>query len=87
MQGAGSGVDEERRGPRLQPEDHRSRRLHGHSFFAAVRAELPAGWAPFAGGEVAELQRRMEACCAPLDYALLNEVEGLGAIEAVCEGV
>lgn len=63
----------------LLPEDHRSRRLHGHSFFAAVRAELPAGWAPFAGGEVAELQRRMEACCAPLDYALLNQVEGLGA--------
>ena len=49
------------------------------AMIAAVRAELPAGWAPFAGGEVAELQRRMEACCAPLDYALLNQVEGLGA--------
>lgn len=57
----------------MLPEGHRSRRLHGHSFFATVRAALPAGWAPFAGGEVAELQRRIEACTAPLDYALLND--------------
>ena len=61
----------------LLPAGHRSRRLHGHSFFATVRAELPAGWAPFPGSEVAELQRRMEACVAPLDYARLNDLDGL----------
>ena len=55
------------------PEGHRSRGLHGHSYFATVRALLPAGWAPFAGGEVEELRRRIEACVAPLDHALLNE--------------
>ena len=28
----------------ILPPGHRSRRLHGHSFLARVRAELPAGW-------------------------------------------
>lgn len=55
------------------PEGHRSRALHGHSYFATVRAQLPEGWAPFPGGEVEELRRRLEACVAPLDYALLNQ--------------
>ncbi|XHS79419.1 6-carboxytetrahydropterin synthase [Burkholderiaceae bacterium UC74_6] len=55
------------------PEGHRSRGLHGHSYFATVRAQLPAGWAPFAGGEVEELRKRLEACVAPLDHALLND--------------
>jgi 6-pyruvoyltetrahydropterin/6-carboxytetrahydropterin synthase len=42
------------------PEGHRSRRLHGHSFLASVRArELP--------GE------RLQQAVAPLDYAHLNE--------------
>eukprot|EP01137_Pigoraptor_chileana_P014236 Opistho-2@68618 len=55
------------------PEGHRSRGLHGHSYFATVRVQLPADWAPFPGGEVEELRRRLEACVAPLDYALLNQ--------------
>ena len=55
------------------PAGHRSRGLHGHSYFATVRALLPAGWAPFEGGEVDELRRRIEACVAPLDHALLND--------------
>ena len=55
------------------PEGHRSRRLHGHGFFAAVRAELPAGWAPFAGADVTSLRECIEACVAPLDYTLLND--------------
>ena len=55
------------------PAGHRSRGLHGHSYFATVRAELPEGWAPFGGAEVEELRRRLEQCVAPLDHALLNE--------------
>ena len=55
------------------PSGHRSRGLHGHSYFATIRAQLPAGWAPFPGAEVEELRRRLEACVAPLDHALLNQ--------------
>ena len=55
------------------PEGHRSRGLHGHSYFATVRAQLPDNWAPFPGAEVEELRRRLEACIAPLDHALLND--------------
>jgi len=69
---ASSGFESACRIPVL-PEGHRSRGLHGHSYFATVRALIPAGWAPFAGGEVEELRKRIEACVAPLDHGLLNE--------------
>lgn len=54
------------------PVTHRSHGLHGHSYFATVRAELPAGWAPFPGAEVETLRERLAACVAPMDHALLN---------------
>jgi len=55
------------------PIGHRSHGLHGHSYFASVRALLPAGtFAPFPGAEVEELRRRLTECVAPLDHALLN---------------
>jgi len=57
----------------IRPEGHRSRRLHGHSFLARVRAELPAGWAPFAGSEAGALKADLERCVASLDYCDLNE--------------
>lgn len=57
----------------LLPEGHRSRRLHGHSYLARVRAVLPGGWAPFAGGETDQLRDALQAAVAPLDYALLND--------------
>lgn len=53
--------------------DHRERRLHGHSFLARVRAELPANWAPFTGIETETLAERLREVVAPLDYTLLNE--------------
>lgn len=56
----------------LLPHGHRSRRLHGHSFLAKVRAELPPGWAAFPGDEVAALRQRLARCVAPLDYQHLN---------------
>jgi 6-pyruvoyltetrahydropterin/6-carboxytetrahydropterin synthase len=60
----------------LLPEGHRSRRTHGHSFLAKVRASLPNGFAAFPGGETAALQAALERCTAGLDYRLLNDVIG-----------
>jgi len=57
----------------ILPPGHRGRRLHGHSFLARVRAQLPVGWAPFHGAETDELAERLAAGVAPLDYQLLNE--------------
>ena len=56
----------------ILPAGHRARRLHGHSFTARVRVELPAGWAPFPGGETAALAWTLQACVAELDYRDLN---------------
>lgn len=57
----------------ILPENHPARRLHGHSFLARVRAELPAGWAPFPGAEADHLQEALGRCVERLDYHLLNE--------------
>jgi 6-pyruvoyltetrahydropterin/6-carboxytetrahydropterin synthase len=56
----------------ILPKGHPSRRLHGHSFLARVRAELADSWAPFRGDEVAALKSVLEACVRPLDYNELN---------------
>ena len=45
----------------ILPAGHRARRLHGHSFLARVRAELPPEWAPFRGGETDALAERLRA--------------------------
>ena len=57
----------------ILPEAHRSRRLHGHSFLAKVRAKLPITWPSFPGGEVGDMRERLIQCVAPLDYRFLNE--------------
>jgi 6-pyruvoyltetrahydropterin/6-carboxytetrahydropterin synthase len=69
---ASAGFESACRIPAL-PASHRSHGLHGHSYFATVRAALPAGWAPFEGGEVEALRGLMGATVAPLDHALLND--------------
>lgn len=56
----------------ILPEAHRSRRLHGHSFLARLRAELPNGWAPFEGAETNSLAEQLSRCVATFDYDLLN---------------
>jgi len=55
------------------PKQHRSSRLHGHSFLAKVRARLPQEWASFPGGEVGDLRARLADTLEPLDYRFLNE--------------
>ena len=55
------------------PAGHRSRRLHGHSFTARIRAALPAGWADFPGGEVDALHAALCRALEPLDYRHLND--------------
>jgi 6-pyruvoyltetrahydropterin/6-carboxytetrahydropterin synthase len=57
----------------ILPESHRSRRLHGHSFTAKVRAKLPAGWNSFEGGEVDALREALTRAIRPLDYRRLND--------------
>jgi 6-pyruvoyltetrahydropterin/6-carboxytetrahydropterin synthase len=57
----------------ILPEAHRSRRLHGHSFTAKVRAKLPLGWNSFEGGEVDALRVALVGAIAPLDYRRLND--------------
>jgi 6-pyruvoyltetrahydropterin/6-carboxytetrahydropterin synthase len=56
----------------LLPDGHRSKRLHGHSFLAEARCNLPEGWASFPGGEVDELREKLNATILPLDYIDLN---------------
>jgi 6-pyruvoyltetrahydropterin/6-carboxytetrahydropterin synthase len=69
---ASAGFESARRIDNL-PEGHRSRRLHGHGFRAAVTTELPHGWSRFPGGEVDALRQRLEQCIDPLNYAYLND--------------
>ena len=56
----------------ILPEGHRSSRLHGHSFLARVRAQLPDGWAAFPGCETDTLREQIASCVSQLDYDLLN---------------
>ncbi|MBF0453396.1 MAG: 6-carboxytetrahydropterin synthase [Magnetococcales bacterium] len=55
------------------PESHPSHHLHGHSFFARIRARLPNGWAPFPGGESQALSQAVAQAVDPLNYGCLND--------------
>jgi 6-pyruvoyltetrahydropterin/6-carboxytetrahydropterin synthase len=56
----------------ILPVGHRSRRLHGHSFLAKVRATLPSESLRFPGAQVGALRHLLESAVAPLDYDVLN---------------
>lgn len=58
----------------ILPAGHRAARLHGHSFIAKVRAQLPDAWAAFQGAEVDDLEQSLLTTIQPFDYALLNDV-------------
>ena len=55
------------------PASHPSSRLHGHGFLVKLRADLPAGWAGFAGSEADDLRAHLQSLLAPLDHRLLND--------------
>src|SRR5688572_14802521 len=56
----------------ILPLGHRSRRLHGHSFIAKIRAALPGEGVRFQGAQTGVLRNLLENSVAPLDYELLN---------------
>src|SRR5438045_8856820 len=56
----------------ILPAGHRSRRLHGHSFVAKVRAALPGESMRFPGAQVGVLRHLLSSYVAPLDYDVLN---------------
>jgi 6-pyruvoyltetrahydropterin/6-carboxytetrahydropterin synthase len=59
----------------ILPDKHRSRRPHGHSFLARVRARLDGEeWADFPGDEPNFLQQRLQDCVDAFDYRYLNDI-------------
>ncbi len=56
------------------PQDNPASRLHGHSYLARIRADLPQGWGEFAGAEVNQLQQQLKTAVAPLDHQFLNDL-------------
>ena len=59
------------------PEDHKCRRLHGHSFCVEIHAEgepdRQAGWVM----DFTEISRRFTPIYDQLDHHYLNDIEGL----------
>lgn len=55
------------------PNGHRCRAMHGHGFLATAYASVPGSLAPYAGGEVAALQKEMELFTDRLTYGVLND--------------
>ena len=58
----------------ILPENHRSRKLHGHSFLATIQCSMPAGIAPYPGGELEVMKSRLALQIAKLDYSDLNKI-------------
>lgn len=58
----------------LLPDGHRSRRTHGHSFIAKVRATDVSNGTVLPGSEVSALREKLARAVAPLDYQDLNKV-------------
>ncbi|MBF0193018.1 MAG: 6-carboxytetrahydropterin synthase [Magnetococcales bacterium] len=55
------------------PDSHPSHHLHGHSYYARIRARLPNGWSPFPGDETQGITKALTQTVAPLDYSFLND--------------
>ncbi|MBF0358260.1 MAG: 6-carboxytetrahydropterin synthase [Magnetococcales bacterium] len=56
----------------LLPKSHPSHNLHGHSYYARIRAKTSKDWSPFIGGESQRVAEAISQTVAPLDYGLLN---------------
>ncbi len=59
------------------PEDHKCRRLHGHSFRISVHVEGPVGETTGWVRDFAEITAAVEPLVDELDHRYLNEVPGL----------
>ena len=59
------------------PEDHKCRRLHGHSFRISVHVEGPVGASTGWVRDFAEISAAVEPLVEQLDHRYLNEVPGL----------
>jgi 6-pyruvoyltetrahydropterin/6-carboxytetrahydropterin synthase len=57
----------------ILPSDHQAYNLHGHSFFARVRAKFPFTQSSFSGSEVSELKDVVSQVVKQLDYSFLND--------------
>ncbi len=71
----------------ILPAGHRSRRLHGHSFLAKVRAALPSDSVRFPGAQVDVLRRLLASCVAPLDYDVVNVHVGIPTDENIARWI
>src|SRR6185503_2658111 len=71
----------------ILPTGHRSRRLHGHSFIAKVRAALPAESVRFPGAQVGVLRHLLANNVAPLDYDVLNAHVGTPTDENIARWI
>tara|TARA_Y100001960_G_C14752795_1_gene869466 strand:- start:398 stop:1492 length:1095 start_codon:yes stop_codon:yes gene_type:complete len=58
----------------ILPDEHKSKKLHGHSFNAKIRANLPSDWASFTGSESKDLQSIIKQSVDPIDYSFLNDL-------------
>src|SRR5688572_29881814 len=71
----------------ILPAGHRSRRLHGHSFMAKVRAALPSDAMRFPGAQVGVLRHLLSSCVAPLDYDVINAHVGIPTDENIARWI
>jgi len=59
------------------PEDHKCRRIHGHSFRLSIHVEGPVGEDSGWVMDFADIKGAFEPLFDQLDHRYLNEVEGL----------
>ena len=59
------------------PEQHRCRRLHGHSYRVELRLEGPVDPATGFVADFLEIESRFGSLFAQLDHNCLNDIEGL----------
>ncbi len=59
------------------PEDHKCRRLHGHTFHVEVRVSGPVGETSGWVMDYGQMKEVVRPVIAELDHRHLNEIEGL----------
>ena len=59
------------------PQDHKCRRLHGHSFVVEIHVSGQIGWGTGWVMDYADIKSAFDPLCRQLDHHYLNEIEGL----------